>query len=200
MPETTSLRARVAARLSGACIYLGDVDAAARASEQALAVASQCGDRAAVVATLRARQLVRGDPDGTEERCGLAAQMLEIGREASDPETQMWHLWRIDAMFQRGELAGVGRELDQLAWCVEETGGPVARWHLLRYQAANAHAQARFADAVRLANEADLSRAARRGGRALPDAGAGRRVAADPARGDLHLRARHRGRRGCGRR
>jgi DNA-binding CsgD family transcriptional regulator len=153
-PQSSSLRARVAARLSSACTYLGDADAAARASEQALAVANQCGDRTAVVATLRARQLVRGDPDGAEERSDLAAQMLQIGREASDPEGQMWaHLWRIDVMFQRGDLAGVGRELHHLAWCVGEMGGPVARWQLLRCQAAHAQSQARFDEAIRLANE-----------------------------------------------
>jgi hypothetical protein len=153
-PQSSSLRARVAAGLARACIYLDDVDAAARASEQALAVANQCDDRAAVVATLRARQLVRCGPDGTDERCGLAAQLLEIGREASDPEIQMWaHLWRVDVMFQRGDLAGVGRELDALAWCVNEVGGPVARWQLVRCQAAHAQAQARFAEAIRLANE-----------------------------------------------
>ena len=99
---TTSLRARVVARLSGACLYLGDVEAAGRASEQALAVASQCGDRDAVVASLRARQLVCCGPDGTEERFDLAAQLLEIGRDACDPETEMWaRLWRIDVLFQR---------------------------------------------------------------------------------------------------
>lgn len=153
-PQSCSLRARVAAGLARACIYLDDVDAAARASEQALAVANQCDDRGALVATLRARQLVRCDPDGTDERFDLAAQLLGIGREASDPETQMWaHLWRIDVMFQRGDLAGVGRELDPLAWCVNEMGGPVARWHLLRCRATYAQAQARFADAIRLANE-----------------------------------------------
>jgi DNA-binding CsgD family transcriptional regulator/tetratricopeptide (TPR) repeat protein len=153
-PQASSLRARVAAGLARACIYLDDVDAAAQASEQALAVANQCDDRAAVVATLRARQLVRCDPDGTDERFDLAGQLLEIGREAADPETQMWaHLWRIDVMFQRGDLAGVGRELDPLAWCVNEMGGPVARWQLLRCRAAHAQAQARFADAIRLAND-----------------------------------------------
>ncbi len=153
-PQSTSLRARVAAGLARACIYLDDVDAAARASEHALSLANQCDDRAAVVATLRARQLVRCSPDGTDERFGLAAQLLDIGRETSDPETQMWaHLWRIDVMFQRGDLAGVGRELDPLTWCVNEVGGPVARWQLFRCRAAHAQAQARFADAIRLANE-----------------------------------------------
>ncbi|MGH3767816.1 MAG: ATP-binding protein, partial [Pseudonocardiaceae bacterium] len=153
-PQSSALRARVAAALARACIYLDDVDAAARASEQALAVANQCDDQAAVVAALRARQLVRCGPDGTDERFELAAQLLEISREASDPQTQMWaHLGRIDVMFQRGDLAGVGRELDPLAWCVGEVGGPVARWQLRRCRAAHAQAQARFAEAIRLANE-----------------------------------------------
>ena len=153
-PQNCALRARVAAGLARACIYLDDPDAAARASEQALAVASQCDDRTAVVATLQARQLVRSGPDGTDERSALAEQLLEIGQEASDPEIQMWaHLWRIDVLFQRGDLAGVGRELDPLAWCVNEIGGPAARWQLLRCRAAYAQAQARFADAIRLADE-----------------------------------------------
>jgi DNA-binding CsgD family transcriptional regulator len=153
-PQCLSLRARVAAGLSRACLYLDDVDAAARASEEALAVANQCNDPAAVVAALQARQLVRSDPDGTNERYDLAAQLLDIGREASDPETQMWaRLWRIDVMFQCGDLTAIGRELDPLTWCVDEIGGPVARWQLLRCRAAHAQGQARFADAIRLANE-----------------------------------------------
>jgi len=153
-PQSCALRARVAAGLARACIYLDDPDAATRASEHALAVANRCDDRTAVVATLQARQLVRSGPDGTDERFGLAAQLLEISREACDPEIEMWaHLWRIDVMLQRGDLAGVGRELDPLAWCVGEVGGPVARWHLLRCRAAHAQAQARFADAIQLARE-----------------------------------------------
>ena len=51
-PQSSSLRARVAAGLARACIYLDDIDAAARASEQALAMANQCDDRAPVPAPL----------------------------------------------------------------------------------------------------------------------------------------------------
>lgn len=159
-PRPTPLRARLTARLSDVWMYLNDLDAAGLASEEALAVAQQCGDPVAAVAALRARQLVRSDPDGVDERARLAQQLLAVGRSSSDRETQLWaHLWRIDVLFQRGDLAGVARELEVLGWCVEEVRGPVARWQHLRCRAALAQAQARFDDALRLAHEgfAELS-------------------------------------------
>ena len=153
-PQSSALRARVAARLSSACMYLEDVDAATRASEPALAVANQCGDRAAVVATLRARQLVRGNPDGADERSVLAGQMLEIGREASDPETPDVGTPladRRDVPARRSRWRRPGAPSPDLVRA--EAGGPVARWQLLRCQAAHAQAQARFDEAIRLAND-----------------------------------------------
>ena len=78
-----------------------------------------------------------------------------MGRASRVPATRMWaHLWRIDVGFQRGDLSAVARELELLAWCVEEVRGPVARWHLLQCRAVLAQAQARFADARRLADQA----------------------------------------------
>jgi DNA-binding CsgD family transcriptional regulator len=154
-PEPTKVRAQVAANLSDACMYLGDVDAAGPASEQALEVADRCGDPAAVVAALRARQLVCTGPDGVAERARLADRMLAVGRDTADPVAQMWaHLWRIDVAFQRGDLAAVARELEPLGWCTEEVRGPLARWHLRQCQAVLAQAQARFGDARVLADQA----------------------------------------------
>jgi DNA-binding CsgD family transcriptional regulator len=154
-PGPTPLRARVAANLSDVCMYLGDLDAAELASAEALTVAQHCGDEAALVAALRARQLVCSRPDGVDERARLAEEMLALGRESRVPATRMWaHLWRIDVEFQRGDLAAVARELERLAWCAEEVRGPVARWHLLQCRAVLAQAQARFADARRLTDQA----------------------------------------------
>ena len=81
--------------------------------------------------------------------------MLELGREAADPHTQMWaHLWHIDAAFERGDLLRVARELEALSWCVDQVRGPHARYELLKCRAVLAQAQARFGDAMRLADEA----------------------------------------------
>jgi DNA-binding NarL/FixJ family response regulator len=154
-PTPTPLRARVAANLSDVCMYLGDTEAAALASDEALAIAERCGDPVTLVAALRARQLVCSGPEGIAERARLAERMLALGRTTGTPGTRLWgHLWRIDVGFQRGDLASVARELEPLAVCVEQVRGPVARWHLLQARAVLAQAQARFADARRLADQA----------------------------------------------
>jgi ATP/maltotriose-dependent transcriptional regulator MalT len=154
-PQPTPLRARVAAHLSNACMYLGDVETACRASESALADAHHSGDQTALAAALRARQLVCTGPEGMAERAGLAEQLMAIGRERRDRGIQMWaHLWRIDVAFQHGDLAAVAAELEPLAWCTEEIRAPLARWHLLQCRAVLAQAQGRFADGRQLADEA----------------------------------------------
>jgi DNA-binding CsgD family transcriptional regulator/tetratricopeptide (TPR) repeat protein len=149
------LKARVAANLSDACMYLGDLEAAGRASAHALEMADRSADPASLAAALRARQLVASGPEGTEERAALADRMLALGREGRDPALRMWgHLWRIDVAFERGELAAVSRELEPLAHCVAELRTPVARWHLLQARAVLAQASGRFADARLLADRA----------------------------------------------
>jgi DNA-binding CsgD family transcriptional regulator len=158
-----ALRARLLARLAEASIYEAwgtsrgyeEYEVADRASEEALALAQDSGDRTALEAALRARRLACSGPEGLEERASLADRMLELGREAADPHTQMWaHLWHVDAAFERGDLLRVTRELEALSWCVEQVGGPHARYELLKCRAVLAQAQARFGDAMRLAEEA----------------------------------------------
>lgn len=158
-----ALRARLLARLAEASIYNAwstshgyeEYEVAGRASAEALALAQESGDRAALEAALRARRLARSGPEGLEERGTLADRMLELGRGAADPHTQMWaHLWHIDAAFERGDLFRVGRELEALSWCVDRVRGPHARFELLKCRAVLAQAQARFGDAMRLADEA----------------------------------------------
>ncbi|MBA3887620.1 MAG: AAA family ATPase [Acidobacteria bacterium] len=158
-----ALRARLLARLAEASIYdawstshgYEEYEVAGHASEEALTLARGSGDRTALEAALRARRLARSGPEGLEERAALADRMLELGREAADPHTQMWaHLWHVDAAFERGDLLRVARELEALSWCVEQVGGPHARYELLKCRAVLAQAQARFGDAMRLAEEA----------------------------------------------
>ena len=158
-----ALRARLLARLAEASIYNAwstshgyeEYEVAERASAEALAFAQESGDRAALEAALRARRLARSGPEGLEERATLADRMFELGREAADPHTQMWaHLWHIDAAFERGDLLRVARELEALSWCVDQVRGPHARYELLKCRAVLAQAQARFGDAMRLADEA----------------------------------------------
>jgi len=154
-PGRVALRAKVLATHSDVCMYLGDVDAARASSGRAITEAEQSGDLTAVVAALRARQLVATGPEGVGERSRIADRMAAIGRETRDPLARMWaHLWRTDVAFQRGDLAAVRQELEPLAQCAAEGRSTVARWHLLQCSAVLAQAEARFADARRLADQA----------------------------------------------
>jgi hypothetical protein len=136
-------------------MYLGDDEQAAPASEAALAMAAQSGDRRALIAAMRARQLVCEGPAGLAEREQLADQMLALSQENRDPSVEMWaRLWRVDAAFERGDLRCAARELEALRPVVDEVGGPWAQWQLLRGKGVLAQAHARFADARRLAAEA----------------------------------------------
>ena len=153
--EQVALRARVSARLAEACMYINDVEAAEPASDDALSLAGECGDRGALVSALQARRLVREGPDGVEERERLADRMLALSSEQRDLDVEMSaRLWRVDAFFERGDLVAVARELEALAPIAHEVGGPWAQWQLMRGQGVLAQAQARFADARRLATDA----------------------------------------------
>jgi DNA-binding CsgD family transcriptional regulator len=67
----------------------------------------------------------------------------------------MWaRLWRIDTLFETGQLREVQRELADLGSCLERLSGAVGRWHHLEAAATLAVATGRFAEAARLAREA----------------------------------------------
>jgi DNA-binding CsgD family transcriptional regulator len=87
--------------------------------------------------------------------------MLQVGRAQGDPATQMWaYLWRIDTHLEIGDLPAVVADLRPLQAFVERVRGPIARWHLVKTRATLAQAQGRFADALRLADEATEALAA----------------------------------------
>ena len=162
-PADVTRVARVTARYAEACIYvawltehgLEEYEAAAAASERALALAEEAGDPDALGAALRSRRLARSAPEGLDERSRLADRMLALGRETNDARRQMWaRLWQIDADLERGDLSRVVREIEGLAWCVQEVRGPHARYELLRCKAVLAQAQGRFDEALRLTEAA----------------------------------------------
>ena len=149
------LRARLVARFAQACVYLGDIEAAEAASEEALQLAEKSEDANALLAALQARQLARDGPDGVDEREHLSDRLLALSNETQSPTMRMWaFLWRCDVSFERGDLIAAARHLEAAAQVAREVGGRWAPWQLLRYRAVLAQAQARFAEARRLAAEA----------------------------------------------
>ena len=154
-PDASALRARVMARFVETFVFLRQPEAVSVASVEALELAEQSGDHRALAAALRARQVVCVGPEGLEERIALAARMLRLGREARDPQIEMWaHLWRIDAGLEQGDLSVVAESIELLALTAQRVRGPMARFEVTRCRAVLAQAQGRFLDAQRLEAEA----------------------------------------------
>jgi DNA-binding NarL/FixJ family response regulator len=149
------LRARVSSRYAQALVYRGEYDRAGQVSREAMAVAESAGDPVALVDAIQARQLACCAPDGVAERAVLASQMLAAADAAGSAWLELWgRLWRIDTLFETGQLRSVRRELADLEGCVERLPGPLARLHFLENSATLAQATGRFTEAARLAWEA----------------------------------------------
>lgn len=151
----SELRAQLLARRAEALLYAGDYDTAGTTADEALAAAEACGTAPAVVAALRARQVVASAPEHHDERVHLADRMIGTGVALRRPDVELWgRLWRIDTHWERGHVAAVAEDLPRLRWCSEQIGDHRARWHLLITRAALEAAHARFGDATRTAAEA----------------------------------------------
>jgi DNA-binding CsgD family transcriptional regulator len=149
------LRARVSSRYAQALVYRGEYDRAGQVSREALAVAGSAGDPVALVDALQARQLACCAPDRVAERAGLASRMLAAADAAGSAWLELWgRLWRIDTLFETGQLRSVRPELADLESCVERLPGPLAQWHFLETSATLALATGRFTEATQLAWQA----------------------------------------------
>ncbi len=148
------MRARVLAAYAQALVYRGEYDRAGKVSRDALAAAEAAADPVALVDALRARQLACCAPEGLAERVVLAGRMLEAADALGSAWVEMWgRLWRIDTLFETGQLRLVQRELTDLGSCLDRLGGPVGRFHQLEGAATLALATGRFTEAARLAHE-----------------------------------------------
>ena len=149
------LRARVLSRYAQALVYGGQYERAGEVSRDALAAADTSGDPLAMVDALRARQLACCAPEGVAERTELARRMLAAAGITGSAPVEMWaRLWRIDTLFETGQLKSIQHELADLGVCLERVRSPLGQWHLLMCSATLAQATGRFTEAVRRAGEA----------------------------------------------
>ena len=148
------LRARVSSRYAQALVYRGEYDRAGKVSWDALAAAGSADNPVALVDALHGRKLACSAPDGIAERAALASRMLEAADTMGSAWLEMWgRLWRIDTLFETGQLRSVQRELADLETCLDRLPGPLGRWHFLHTAATLALATGRYTEAVRLARE-----------------------------------------------
>lgn len=153
--EDSARHAQVLAQHAFILAEAGRFAEADETSRRAMAMAERSGDPAALVGAVHARHQVAGAPENVGERLALGARMVALSGEVGRADTALWgHLWRIDAAFEVGTLAAVDAELAALSRLVQRRGGQLARWHLLRAQAARAGLAGQFERALELAGQA----------------------------------------------
>ena len=82
----------------------------------ALEMAERVGDRDAIVAALRARQMARSGPDGATERLALGDRLIGIGTPYRDDKSVLWAgCGGSEALAQLGEVDRARAELDPIA-------------------------------------------------------------------------------------
>ncbi len=168
----SALRARLLAQLAVNDSW-GDFAETQARSVEALAIAERVGDRTTVLAALRARQIARSGPDGTEDRLALGDRMLAAGERDGDDDARLWgRLWRFDALAQLGELDRAEAETGAIDAAAQRLRSPLARWHAARCRAAIALARGRFDDAFVIGQDVvELVRSAGYDGAVVPNYG-----------------------------
>jgi DNA-binding CsgD family transcriptional regulator/tetratricopeptide (TPR) repeat protein len=152
--DSIGLRARVLAQRTASRVFGGDAVTLDRESREALRLAERSGDIRAIVAGLRAREMMCG-PAEAHERLRLGERMLSIGEEEHLPSAILWgHLWRAAALFDLGQVTAARRVVETLGAALEHGSWPLARWHILRAQALIAQVEGRFDAALELAAQA----------------------------------------------
>lgn len=157
------LRAELLAQQAITWLWAGEPARLEADSAEAVAMAVRLDEPIALATALRARQLARSSPDGVQERLELADAMQSLGERAGDANALMWgRLWRFDGLLQLGRMDDAEGELSRLQPLVRAMRRPLARWHLLRSQAAVHIARGRFAEGL-VATEEGMA-LARQGG------------------------------------
>ena len=149
-------RARVLAQLSAALTETVDPARGAELASQALRLAESTGDPRAVLDAIAARHLAITVPDAVRERAELARRAIELGAAGtSSPVAMLWgHLWLAMALHQLGDLDGAHEQAEEIGRIADHRHSPLARWHYLRIQAANAALVGDFGPARQLSEQA----------------------------------------------
>ena len=149
------LRARVLARSAHVRDHFVDLEEARSASAEAMMLAEQSGEPAALEGALIGAHIVQSGPADLQARDTFADRMWALGVVSGRASCRLAASeWRFDAASERGDLAGAARQLEEVGRWAAEIGGPVSRWRVLRCRAMLAQAQARFDEAYRLGDEA----------------------------------------------
>lgn len=144
-PPAIVTRARLTARKACLNVEADLVDDNASTTIEALRLAENSGDQAALLDATRARVEALDQPLDVDERLRLAELTIRLGRDTRYTMAVVRaHIWRIDAAYQGVDIAAADREIARLADLAATTDLPSSRWFQLRASAARAALSGRF--------------------------------------------------------
>jgi DNA-binding CsgD family transcriptional regulator len=124
-------------------------------SADLLVEAEADGDPTAIALALHARQMTLRGPRDAASRLDLARRSAALARRQGDPSLEAWACsWEVDACFQLARRPELDRAIEKLVRMGVETGEPLVRWHGMMARASLANVEGRFADALRLGQDA----------------------------------------------
>jgi hypothetical protein len=103
--DQLALRAVVSGRLAGARYDAGDLAGADRLTAEAVALARQSGDTAALAYALAARHAAVWRPDSLVERLAIAHELSSLDAEAGTPLALQGYVWRVADVLEVGDFA-----------------------------------------------------------------------------------------------
>lgn len=149
------LRARMLARLSLELTFSGEAERRESFSREAVDMARRLGDIASLGSALRARWLARWEPEGLDERAGLAEELLRLARETGDRELELrGRARRIPCSLERGRIREVEADIAAHARLADELRMPVHQGHAATMLAMLALLRGAFEEGERLADQA----------------------------------------------
>jgi tetratricopeptide (TPR) repeat protein len=143
--EDLQLRIRLLSRLAEALYWAPDGTRMLALSEQALALARELGDPAALAHALDGRHVALWEPANLEELRQIAEEMLQLGEQAGDLELQLEaYAWLITDALESDPIDVVDRYIAAHARLAEELRQPYHLWYTEVTRAMRAHLDGRF--------------------------------------------------------
>lgn len=151
----SALHVRVLAALARAFIFSGAPERGRELSQQAVDLARQAGDAAALAYALDARRIAIWGPDNLTERLAVTREIVQLAETVGDKEMALdGRLWRQNALVEQGDLAAAGAEIEAFARLAEAVRQPLYQCYILFLRASQALLTGRFAEGERLLGQA----------------------------------------------
>lgn len=130
-PGDTSLRSWVLARLSVALSFTADPTRRREMAEEAVAMARQVGDRAALARALASWCDAVAGPDDVERRLEASLEMERAARAAGDPIHVLLALrFRVVALLELGDVIRASQEVGAFAAEAADIPHPSVSWYV----------------------------------------------------------------------